>query len=64
VQSLFKFPYIDNNHNPDVFEFSGNKPVARLEFVGDTKGDEAGTETGVKIKFSPIKLTIEKCKYE
>ncbi|MGZ3458757.1 MAG: hypothetical protein ACXU86_09645, partial [Archangium sp.] len=36
------FSYVDTNTQPDIFPV-GSGPVQRLEFVGDTEGDEAGT---------------------
>lgn len=51
----FAFSYIDTNHDVDTF----NNPCAcgllnSVRFVGDTKGDEAGTRTGVLLEFNPI----------
>lgn len=56
------FSYIDQDHSNDIFSFTGAAPVDKLEFVGDTSGDEAGTKTGVKTYFSKTAVTIKKCK--
>ena len=53
--------YIDTDHGIDVFPYSGNNPVLSLSFIGDTSGDEAGTETGVHIVLRELDLKFEDC---
>lgn len=53
--------YIDTNHSDDNFTFTDNESVSALRFVGDTAGDEAGTETGVFVTFRPIEVQLETC---
>lgn len=48
VNSFFEHKYIDDDHSVDKSSFAGKEPVEYLHYVGDTWGDEAGTETGVK----------------
>lgn len=61
VDTAMKHQYIDSNHADDVFDFPAPSPVERLVFVGDTKGEEAGTKTGVFITLRTIRLRIESC---
>lgn len=63
AQSVFNDKYIDTDHSPDIRYFGGTAPVSKLEYTGDTSGDEAGTETGVVITFRPFKVQIQKCEY-
>jgi hypothetical protein len=51
------FSYTDSNHGRDVFSV-GNGPVSRFEFVGDTEGDEAGVQTGVRANFNTIQYEV------
>lgn len=55
------FSYIDSNHADDPFAFTANEPVTNLRFVGDTPGDESGTETGVFVTFRPIDVRMQTC---
>jgi hypothetical protein len=49
--------YRDSNHSNDSFNMGSGGPVKRFIFVGDTRGDEAGTRTKVDITFN--RLTID-----
>ena len=49
--------YRDSDHNIDTFNMGSGGPVQRFDFVGDTGGDEAGTETKVDVTFN--RLTAE-----
>lgn len=54
--------YIDTNHTEDIFIYTDPRnPVEKLRFVGDTRGDEAGTKTRVLITLKPIKVMKETC---
>lgn len=53
--------YVDTDHQDDIYNETGSQPVLQWRFVGDTHGDEAGTETKVKVTFRQFKITIEKC---
>jgi hypothetical protein len=48
--------YEDSNHDEDVVEKGGGELVRQFIFVGDTRGDEAGTRTKVLIHFNPIRI--------
>lgn len=51
--------YMDDDHALDVFEFpAGQNIIRRAEFVGDTRGDKAGTRTGVRIALHPVDLMV------
>ena len=50
--------YTDTNHARDVFSFPPSGPVSRIEYVGDTKGDEAGIRTGCQVFFHPMRLLV------
>jgi hypothetical protein len=49
--------YTDSNHDDDSFSLGGG-PVARLVYVGDTDGDEAGTRTKVTVTFNRIPVEL------
>lgn len=53
--------YIDTDHAEDVFNFGGSNPVQTLRYIGDTSGDEAGSETRVRIQFRDLTLSVESC---
>lgn len=55
--------YIDKNINPDFRYYSSAAPAFKIEFTGDTDGDEAGGRTGAVISFNPIKIKLQKCGY-
>ncbi len=61
MNTSMRYTYIDNDHEDDTFSFPAPNPVSQLRFVGDTTGDEAGTETGVFITLRPIKIKLETC---
>jgi hypothetical protein len=46
--------YTDSNHEEDVVAQSAGELVSQFKFVGDTRGDEAGTRTRVLLIFNPI----------
>jgi hypothetical protein len=50
--------YTDGNHEVDSFDLGSGGPVKRLEFVGDRKGDEAGTQTKVDITFNVLRVEL------
>jgi len=50
--------YIDSNHANDVF-WLGSGPIRRLEYVGDTNGDEAGTMTKVTIDWNQFHIKLQ-----
>lgn len=53
----FDHYYIDTNHDFDRFSFSSGNLVKALVYMGDTRGSEAGTRTGVQVYFHPITFT-------
>lgn len=61
LASSMSSPYIDDDTRDDIFTFAGTNPVEKLIFVGDTSGDEAGTETGVTIYFREMEVQVETC---
>lgn len=46
--------YTDHNHDSDEFDETGQQPVNRFIFTGDTGGDESGTNTRVKLEFNRL----------
>jgi len=48
--------YEDSDHSEDVIHQGGGDLVREFIFVGDTRGDEAGTRTGVVVNFNPIRI--------
>jgi hypothetical protein len=55
--------YIDYNDDADIRYYGSTLPAYKIEFTGDTSGDEAGTKTGAVISFNSIKLKLKKCSY-
>lgn len=64
VQSAVFDQYIDNDDEDDFSYFGGTEPIDKLEYVGDTDGDEAGSRTGVKMTFRRINMQIESCEFK
>ncbi|WP_437590868.1 hypothetical protein [Sorangium sp. So ce1000] len=56
--TYFEHEYLDTNHAHDIFSFSTGNLVSQLDYVGDTKGNEAGSKTGVQVVFQPITLGL------
>ncbi|WP_437753668.1 hypothetical protein [Sorangium sp. So ce1389] len=55
----FNHTYTDTDHAHDIFSFEPDNLVNKLDYVGDTKGNEAGTKTGVRVYFNPITIVTE-----
>ncbi|MGK4002676.1 hypothetical protein WMF31_08635 [Sorangium sp. So ce1036] len=55
----FSHSYTDTDHAHDIFSFGPESLVNKLDYVGDTKGNEAGTRTGVRVYFNPITIVTE-----
>jgi len=49
--------YVDRDHNLDSYDLGGGL-VKRLEYVGDTSGNEAGTRTQVTVFFNRIPVEL------
>ena len=52
-----QFEYLDSNITPDWFPRGSGGPVKQYEFVGDSGGVDAGTDTRVTVEYNT--LTIE-----
>ena len=50
------FSYTDRNHNDDTLSLPTGESVNKFICVGDTRGDEAGSRTGVTVYFNPIRI--------
>src|SRR5882724_6362725 len=50
--------YTDTDHELDVFSFPPPNLMSRIEYLGDTRGNEAGTRTGCQIFFHPMRLLV------
>lgn len=50
--------YEDHDHSEDVLSMGGGELVKQFVFVGDTRGYEAGTRTGVVVDFNPIRIRV------
>ncbi|MEA1893717.1 MAG: hypothetical protein U9N36_00665 [Euryarchaeota archaeon] len=46
--------YLDTDHGVDFLTQAPGELVRQFECVGDTRGKEAGTRTGVRVHFNPI----------
>jgi len=51
--------YRDTNHDRDIFSFPPGDLVEHLEYVGDTKGNDAGSRTGVQVFLQPITVALQ-----
>ncbi|XXX78195.1 hypothetical protein WMF30_05435 [Sorangium sp. So ce134] len=56
--TYFEHEYVDTDHARDLYAFSPGNLVSQLDYVGDTKGNEAGSRTGVQVVFQPITLGL------
>jgi hypothetical protein len=56
--------YIDTDMNTDMRNLSAPSPIDKLEYTGDTDGDESGTKSGVKITFRNFHVRLQKCTYK
>lgn len=56
--------YIDSNTNTEIYNYGSHSAVAKINFTGDTYGDEAGSKTGAVITYNPISLKLQKCEYK
>lgn len=56
--TFFQHQFTDTDHAHDIFSFAPSNLVQKLDYVGDTYGNEAGSKTGVKVYFNPISLTL------
>jgi hypothetical protein len=62
VGSSFEHFYRDTNDTPDCnLAVLPPSPVESFCFVGDTPGNEAGTETRVNLTLREMKLEVEEC---
>ena len=52
-----QFEYLDTNTTLDWFARGSGGPVSHYEFVGDSEGDDAGTDTRVTVEYN--RLTVE-----
>jgi hypothetical protein len=50
--------YTDTNHDDDVLPIGAGELVRQFVCVGDTKGDEAGSRTGVSVTFNPVTIEV------
>ena len=57
-ESASEFSYQDDDHSEDRFELGSGGPASRFIIVGDTEGDDAGSDTGVTVKFNPLRLQV------
>lgn len=56
--------HFDTNHDPYISYYGGTSPVEKIEWIGDTKGDEAGSKTGVIITFRQFEVNVERCVFK
>ncbi len=50
--------YVDTDHNEDRQGAGPNGPVKEFVFRGDKKGDDAGSYTGVDVRFNPLVVKL------
>lgn len=61
---VFYDSYRDSDHEEFTKLYAGTSPVDEIKWNGDTKGDEAGTRTWVKLTFRQFKVNVKKCVYK
>ncbi|AUX39594.1 uncharacterized protein SOCE26_009880 [Sorangium cellulosum] len=57
--TYFSHAYTDTDHAHDIFSFAPESLVNKLDYVGDTRGSDAGRDTGVRVYFNPITIVTE-----
>ncbi|WP_437677735.1 hypothetical protein [Sorangium sp. So ce131] len=57
--TAFVHTYTDTDHAHDIFSFAPGSLVQKLDYVGDTRGNDAGRKTGVRVYFNPITIVTE-----
>lgn len=62
--TIFSATHRDMSHDPFITYHAGTSPVEKIEWIGDTKGDEAGTKTGVNITFRQFNVNVQRCVYK
>ncbi|HEY5894453.1 MAG TPA: hypothetical protein VIT91_14615 [Chthoniobacterales bacterium] len=50
--------YTHTGHEDEVIPLGAGELVRQFLCVGDTRGDEAGTRTGVTVSFNPVTIEI------
>jgi hypothetical protein len=50
--------YTDTDHEDDVIPVGAGELVREFVCVGDTKGKEAGSRTGVTVYFNPVTIEV------
>jgi hypothetical protein len=50
--------YTDTDHEDDVIPVGAGELVREFVCVGDTKGKEAGSRTGVSVYFNPVTIEV------
>ncbi len=53
-----EFEYLDDNTQMDWFARGSGGPVKRYEFVGNSDGADAGTDTGVTVQYNTIPVEL------
>ena len=56
--SMDPHTYTDDTETIDSFDRGSGGPVKRLDFVGDTGGDDAGVKTQVTVTFNRLRLEL------
>jgi hypothetical protein len=52
------YKYTDSDHEKDSFNVGSGGPVKNFAFIGDTKGDEAGSDTQVEVTFNQLAVEL------
>jgi hypothetical protein len=60
VSDVYSFDgYADVNHETDYRPMPAGELVRQFECLGDTKGNDVGIKTGVRVHFNPITIETE-----
>ena len=51
--------YTDTSHATDLLELPAGELARQFECIGDTRGNEAGIRTGVRVHFNPVTVEVE-----
>jgi hypothetical protein len=61
LSPVFEDNYRDSDHEDDLRTFAGTNTFEKIRYVGDTRGDEAGSRTQAEVFFRRLQVQLEEC---
>jgi hypothetical protein len=61
LSPVFEDTYRDSDHEDDLRTFAGTNMFEKIRYVGDTRGDEAGSRTQAEVFFRRLQVQLEEC---